>query len=240
MHWFYDPSLSQLIAGEERTLIGTEGHHASGPLRIRPGELITVTNGVGLIAECEALATAKSELRYRVLTSTQSEPLGMEIWLYQALAKSDRDELAVQNATELGVFGVAAWQAARSVSRWEGIKVQKGLTRWNQICIEAAKQSQRAWFPALSEVVAEGIPANLPGLTLMLEPTAKAKLSELAIINASRVNLLVGPEGGFTEQELLQGASMGYQAARLGAEILRTSSAGPAAIALIHGITGYW
>lgn len=241
MHWFYDPLLADSVTlADIGVLVGAEGQHATGSLRIRPGELIVITNGRGLVVEAEALEIGRGELTYRPKTKRVETAISPEIWLFQALAKGDRDELAIQAATELGVSGVVAWQAARSVARWEGPKISKGIARWRLICSEAAKQSHRSWFPEIADDLVFGLPANLPGLTLVLEPTADTKLTEVAVAGLPRVNLIVGPEGGFDAQELDRARQAGYQLVRLGSEILRTSSAGPAAIASIHTLSGRW
>lgn len=240
MHWFYDPGLAPNATIDEGVLTGSDGHHAVNALRVRQGEVFAITNGLGLVATCEAIASVKSELRYRVIERTSEQRSSQEVWLYQALAKGDRDELAIQAATELGASGIAAWQGGRSVSRWDGAKVAKGLDRWKQICVEASKQSQRAWFPEIASDAPQGLPIKLPGLTVLLEPSADRKFSQLPLLGAPRINLVVGPEGGFTPQELAFGRELGYEEAKLGSEILRTSTAGPAAIAMLHVISGRW
>lgn len=240
MHWFIDQQLPLASEGAERQLIGGEGHHAANALRIRIGEEIVVTNGAGLLAHCECVGVAKAEIRYRVMQSQQVAAPEQQIWLYQALAKGDRDELAIQTATELGVYGVGAWQATRSISKWDQAKSEKGRRRWMQICHDAAKQSQRAWFPIVAEEVSAGLPQNLPGLTILLEPSAQLRVSEINLADSVRVNLVVGPEGGFSPEELAHGREWGYHVARLGVEVLRTSTAGPAAIVLIHSVSGRW
>lgn len=240
MHWFYDPELSDAVQGQQRILVGSEAHHAAAVLRIRIGEQVVLTDGLGTTVACNTLAVAKNELTLQVASVRQHERPVPEVWLFQALAKGDRDELAIQMATELGVGGVAAWQAARSVSRWDTAKTSKGIERWRQICIEASKQSHRSWFPNISDKLSYGIPHDLPGLTLVLEPSATNRLSQAPISGSGRVNIIVGPEGGLTEEELADAESCGYLAVALGDEVLRTSTAGPAALAMLHGMTGRW
>ncbi|GMA96580.1 hypothetical protein GCM10025881_34040 [Pseudolysinimonas kribbensis] len=152
------------------------------------------------------------------------------LWLAQALAKGDRDELAIQAATELGVSGVIPWQADRSVSRWDGPKAAKGRERWAAIVREATKQSIRSRVP---EVLPLGSP--LPGLVLVLEPAADRALTAVELPAQGDVTLVVGPEGGLTARELALGMPV-----RLGAEVLRTSTAGPAALAVLNARLGRW
>jgi 16S rRNA (uracil1498-N3)-methyltransferase len=159
-----------------------------------------------------------------------------ELWLAQALAKGDRDELAIQAATELGVSGVIPWQAERSVSRWEGAKAEKGRDRWQSIVREASKQSIRAWTPRVEGIATTAALAQLPGLVLVLEPTASTRLTDVVLDDADRITLVVGPEGGVSPKELEQFATH----VRLGSEVLRTSTAGPAAIAVLNARLGRW
>lgn len=241
MHWFHDPSLPAALSESYRgVLIGSEAAHALQALRVRGGERVVLTDGKGRAATCTVVASEKQSLSYVVESVQQPPKPEPEIWLVQALAKGGRDELAIQTATELGATGIIGWQAERSVVRWDETKRAKGLSRWNQICIEAAKQSQRAHFPEVFPELALGLPHHLPGLTLVLEPTGSQKVSEVDLLGQNRINLIVGPEGGFENRELEGAAKNGYHLARLGSEILRTSSAGPAAIAAIQTLLGRW
>jgi 16S rRNA (uracil1498-N3)-methyltransferase len=163
------------------------------------------------------------------------------IVLVQALAKGDRDELAVQAATELGVDRIVPWSAARSVSRWEGAKAEKGRARWAAIVREAVKQSIRAWVPAVEAVASTGqLPARFEGeRMLLLEPTAPTPLSGIRPDGRDLV-LVVGPEGGIDPKELERLEAAGAERVRLGSSVLRTSTAGPAAIAVLSASIGRW
>ena len=157
------------------------------------------------------------------------------MFLAQALAKGDRDELAVQAATELGVDGVIPWTAARSISRWEGAKIAKGRDRWSAVVREASKQSLRAWIPDVLDLVTTKQLVRLAegARMLVLEPTAEQALGELEV-GAEDLILVVGPEGGISPQELDALAAAGASVVRLGDEVLRTSTAGPAALAVLN------
>lgn len=241
MHWFHDPSLPPSVAvGYQGELAGPEAAHASQALRVRVGERVVLTDGTGRAFTCNVAGLTKQSLQYFVESTEHRPKPEPEIWLIQALAKGGRDELAIQTATELGATGIIGWQADRSVVRWDESKSAKGLNRWNQICVEAAKQSQRAHFPIVMPELARGLPRNLPGLTLVLEPTATERVSEVVLAGQTRVNLIVGPEGGFEPGELEAAAGERYRLSRLGTEILRTSSAGPAAIAAIQTLLNRW
>lgn len=164
--------------------------------------------------------------------------------LVQALAKGDRDELAVQAATELGVDAIVPWRAARSVSRWDAAKAEKGRTRWATIAREAAKQAHRAWLPEVEPVeTTSGLTARAAASRmLVLEPTAELALTgvELDAADTLDVVLVVGPEGGIDPSELAALRAAGAQEVRLGDTVLRTSTAGPAAIAVVSAALGRW
>src|SRR5690606_16214002 len=163
-----------------------------------------------------------------------------QLWLAQALAKGDRDELAIQAATELGVAGVIPWAAERSVSRWEGAKVARNEQRWRTIVREASKQAIRPRVPEVAPLATTAHLAALPGLVVVLEPSAPSPLTALPLDGAARVTLVVGPEGGVAPRELERLAEAGAQLARLGPEVLRTSTAGPAALAVLNARLARW
>src|SRR5690606_27531551 len=169
------------------------------------------------------------------------EAPGTRILLAQALAKGDRDELAVQAACELGVDGIIPWQAARSVSRWEGAKAFKGRERWASIVREAAKQAHRSWVPEVTEVQST---AQLAGRAaqarmLVLDPWTETRLSGIRP-DGRDIVLVVGPEGGIAPDELERLEGSGAERMRLGEAVLRTSTAGPAAIAVLSVALGRW
>ena len=232
---YLDPALSETDAAAGRVRItGDEARHAISVARVRIGEQLAVGDGAGLIVEGTVASTEGGVLDLDVRLVRRDEPASPQLWLAQALAKGDRDELAVQAATELGVSGVIPWQAERSISRWEGQKAAKGAARWRSIVREASKQAIRAWVPEVSEVTRDL--RGLPGLVLVLEPTASVALTEVPIDEHDRITLVVGPEGGVSPNEL---ATIGT-AVRLGPEVLRTSTAGPAALAVLNARLGRW
>jgi 16S rRNA (uracil1498-N3)-methyltransferase len=164
--------------------------------------------------------------------------------LVQALAKGDRDELAVQAATELGVLVVIPWQADRSVSRWDSAKATKGRERWQSICDEAAKQSLRGYFPQVepamtSAELTAATKAGQLGRVFVLDPTSALGLdSALNGEAAGEISFVVGPEGGISATELENFESAGAIRVHLGTDILRTSTAGMAAIAVLNSKLG--
>jgi 16S rRNA (uracil1498-N3)-methyltransferase len=229
---YLDPELEPADAevGATVALRGDEARHAITVARVRPGERISIADGAGFVVRGPVVEVSPGGLTIEVEEVRHDPEPEPRLWLAQALAKGDRDELAVQAATELGVGGIIPWQAERSISRWEGPKAAKGRERWAAIVREATKQSIRSRMP---EVLPLGSP--LPGVVLVLEPTAAVPLTEVALPQAGDVTLLVGPEGGLSARELGLGTPV-----RLGSEVLRTSTAGPAALAVLNARLGRW
>ncbi|QEO13146.1 16S rRNA (uracil(1498)-N(3))-methyltransferase [Agromyces intestinalis] len=222
-------------------LTGDEARHAVTVARVRVGERVAIGDGRGTIASGAVASTGPRELAIEVDEVVFEEPPAVRLTLVQALAKGDRDELAVQAATELGVDRVVPWAAARSVSRWEGQKAQKGRARWAAIVREATKQSIRSYLAEVDEPATTAqLPARLDGQRmLLLEPTASVRLTDLEP-DGRDLALVVGPEGGIAPAELDRLVAAGAEPVRLGASVLRTSTAGPAAIAVLSAALGRW
>lgn len=229
--------------GSSVALTGTEAKHAATVRRMRAGEGIQLSNGAGLRVIGTVSNVAPNELSVQVAEVSQETLPSPSLVLVQALAKGDRDELAIQAATELGVGRVIPWQADRSISRWDGPKIAKGIDRWQSIVTEAAKQALRAWFPTVEPPVTtkqlSGLLAGFAGV-LVLDPTADLPLSQSELPVGGELAIVVGPEGGISDSELELLEAGGAVRVRLGAEILRTSTAGMAAIAALQGRLGRW
>lgn len=263
LHFLVDAPLPARPDGTV-VLTGAEAHHAAAVRRVRVGERVTVGDGAGTWASGEVESVAPKEVVVRLADVTVLPAPSPRVVLVQALAKGDRDELAVQAATELGVDEIVPWQAARSVSRWahaargsaqreamrgggrgeDAARSAKGVARWSAIVREAAKQAHRAWLPdvtapaATRDLVARASGARM----LVLEPTASARLSDTTLDAADPrdVVLVVGPEGGIAPDELTALQDAGATLVRLGDTVLRTSTAGPAALALVNVGLGRW
>lgn len=241
-HFYLNEELAASAVGDRVTIDGAEARHAVTVSRIALGETIAIGNGAGLVVTGRVVTAEHTELAIEVETVSMQERRSPAVFLVQALAKGDRDELAVQAATELGVDGVIPWTAARSISRWEGLKVAKGRERWSAVVREATKQSLRAWIPDVLNLVTTKQLARLTeGVRMfVLEPTAALALSELELggdnvaVGGADILLVVGPEGGIAPQELDALAAAGASIVRLGDEVLRTSTAGPAALAVLN------
>lgn len=231
-------------AGLALTLGGSEGKHAVNVRRMRVGEGIQLSDGRGLRVRGEVSALGNSSLTVQVSSVEQESAPSVGLTIIQALAKGDRDELAVQAATELGCWGVIPWQAERSISKWEGAKIAKSVERWQTIVGEAAKQSLRVFEPVVAQPIgSKQLVASVKNfdLVLVLDPTSSVGLGSLDF-NASQksIAIVVGPEGGISDHELEALEDAGAIPVHLGEPILRTSTAGVAAISVIQSKLGLW
>ncbi|WP_298867090.1 16S rRNA (uracil(1498)-N(3))-methyltransferase [Microbacterium sp.] len=238
---FIVPDCTDAAVGDVIALTGAEAKHASVVRRVRVGETVTLGDGRGVWLEGAVDDVSAARVTVRVSARRMQETPESRIVLVQALAKGDRDELAVQAACELGVDEIVPWQAARSVSRWEGPKAAKGRERWATIVREAAKQAHRAWVPEVAPVTTTAqLAERAAGVRmLVLDPWTDARLSGIRS-DGRDIVLVVGPEGGIAAEELERLEAAGAERVRLGDTVLRTSTAGPAAIAVLSAALGRW
>jgi 16S rRNA (uracil1498-N3)-methyltransferase len=232
-----DPKPGDLVL-----LAGPEGKHAASVRRMRVGEGIQLGDGKGLRVRGEVAEVAANSLKVRVVSAVQESEPKNKLTLIQALAKGDRDELAVQAATELGAWSVIPWQADRSISKWEGPKITKGVDRWQTIVGEATKQSLRSFEPVVQAPVSSKQLAEMVkdfDQVLVLDPTARVGLGSV-VFTAHSAAVIVGPEGGINEAELEELEAAGALRVHMGEPILRTSTAGIAAVALLQAKLGLW
>ena len=226
----------EVSAGSTVPLDGPEGKHAVQVRRMRVGEAIQLSDGKGTRVRGNVSEIATGSLTLTVEEVIKESLPQRQITLVQALAKGDRDEMAIQAGTELGAMGIIPWQASRSISRWDGPKKDKGQARWQQIVSEAAKQSLRAYTPEVSPILDTkelGALARNFDLVLVLDTSATTELSQTQLPAAGTIALVVGPEGGIEQSELDLLETAGAKLVSLGANVLRTSTAGPAVIAAL-------
>jgi 16S rRNA (uracil1498-N3)-methyltransferase len=225
------------------TLDGPEGHHAAAVRRLRAGERADVTDGAGTLAECVVTAVGKDSVTLDVRALHTVPPPCPRLAVAQALPKGDRGELAVELMTEVGVDTVIPWAAERSISKWQAERGQKALAKWRATAREAAKQSRRAWLPEVTELATTAAMAKrvaTAARAIVLEANAPARLHELSLPEEGEVLLLVGPEGGISPTERATLRATGAIEARLGPTVLRTSTAGAAAAAILLSRAGRW
>jgi 16S rRNA (uracil1498-N3)-methyltransferase len=241
VHWV--PDLAGVRPGDRVEIEGDEAHHAVAVRRMRVGERMAVTDGVGTTATGAVVETAKRRLTVtveEVARAARPEPAFMVV---QALPKGDRGELAVEMLTEVGVETVVPWAAARSVAVWRGERAAKALGRWRSTAREAAKQARRAWFPEVVDLATTDEVTSLVAgatVTVVLHEEATTTLASVEVPDRGSVVVVVGPEGGLTDQEVSAFAAAGGHAVRLGSEVLRTSTAGVAAVSALLARTRRW
>jgi 16S rRNA (uracil1498-N3)-methyltransferase len=219
---------------DDFVLDGPEGHHAATVQRLRAGEELLLGDGRGGTATAVVTAVGRGTLELSIRTRRYGPPPTPRLAVAQAIAKGDRGELAVQAMTEAGVDRIVPWAAARSVARW---KDDRPLNRWRATAREAAKQARRPWVP---EVCAAVTTADLGGPLLVLHEEAGVRLSAVDLPATPEITLVVGPEGGIAAEELASLVARGAVPVRLGPEVLRTSTAGVAALAVLSVRLGRW
>jgi len=237
------PSLAGVAAGAEVEVSGDEAHHAVAVRRLRVGESVVLTDGAGTSVTAEVASTGKRVFAARVTDVTTAPPAEPAFVVVQALPKGERGELAVEVLTEVGVALVVPWAASRSVAVWKGERAARSLAKWRSTAREAAKQARRSWFPEVAELASTAdLTALVAGadLAVVLHEEASVPLASLEVPRTGRIVIVVGPEGGLTDEEVGTLVAAGATSVRLGAEVLRTSTAGVAAVAALLARTPRW
>jgi 16S rRNA (uracil1498-N3)-methyltransferase len=250
----------QLAGSSTVRLDGPEGRHAALVRRLQPRERIDLTDGAGLVANCVILHSDGYALDLEVQELRMVPAPSPRLTVVQGLAKGDRGETAVETMTEIGVDVIVPWSAGRSIAQWKGERGAKSLAKWRGTAREAAKQSRRSWWPEVTEpattakvarlLAAASVPvvlheeAELALASLKLpesagEPAAAA-FSAASASAVTEIVLVVGPEGGISPEELVQFAEAGAAPYRMGPTVLRTSTAGTAAAAVLLARSGRW
>jgi 16S rRNA (uracil1498-N3)-methyltransferase len=246
--FFADASQLQAASiGDLVELGGAEGRHAATVRRLVAGEKLDLADGAGLVCSAEVTAVLPQGLQARLLERSETPRPVPRITVVQALAKGDRDELGVQTMTEVGVDVIVPWQAARSIVRWDSPRAQKAVTRWRTTAREAAKQARRPWLVDVPPL--ESTPAVVAridsvvrsgGIAVVLHEESDRPVSGLVVSKQGEVVLVVGPEGGITLDEVAAFEAAGAVVHRLGPTVLRTSTAGTVAAAIVMANSGRW
>jgi 16S rRNA (uracil1498-N3)-methyltransferase len=222
--------------GSVAVLDGPEGRHAAVVRRIGPGEQVDLVDGAGRRAVSTVEAVDGAALTLRVEHVEEEPEPSPRFVLVQALAKGDRDDQAIEAATEIGVDGIVPWQAARSIVQWRGPRGQKAHRKWCEQVYAAAKQARRARFPEVEGLVDTSALVRRvagAGAAFVLHEEAEIPLAGTPLPSSGEVLVVVGPEGGITPDELSALRDAGAAVVRLGTTVLRSSSAGPAALSVL-------
>lgn len=237
--------VGELPSTDRWTLAGSEGHHAADVQRVRPGEAVTLGDGRGGTAYAEVVAVARGSVDLLIRERGYAARPQPALVVVQGIAKGDRGELAVQAMTEIGVDEILPWAASRSVAQWRGSRGEKSRDKWASTAREAAKQSRRAWVPAIGgtpDCSTKQVATRLADAdaALVLHEEAKPRLTAVDLPAGGEIVLVVGPEGGITDAEVGAFEDAGAIPVRLGDHVLRTSTAGMAALAVLATRLGRW
>ncbi|WP_062442327.1 16S rRNA (uracil(1498)-N(3))-methyltransferase [Herbidospora daliensis] len=235
--------LGEVTPGPRLTLAGPEGRHAAAVRRITAGERVDVTDGAGRVAECAVDHAGKDHLDLTVLRVYDIPPPSPRLVVVQGLPKGDRGELAVEMMTEAGVDAIVPWSASRSITQWKGERAAKSLARWRSTAREAGKQARRFHLPEVLEPASTNQVAALlesAALAVVLHEEAAEPLSRVDLPEKGDIVVVVGPEGGVSDDEITRFREAGALPALLGPTVLRTSTAGVAAAAVLLTRTGRW
>ena len=248
-------TLDGLAPGSVFVLHGTEARHAVTVKRLAVGEMVDIADGAGKRLTGAVSAAGPGELTVECTELSEEPRPGIRLVLVQALAKGDRDELAAETATELGIDAVVPWQAERSIVRWKADRAAKAHAKWQSVVTAAAKQARRAWIPEVRAAVdGTGLQAAVAAadLAIILHEDAVRPLRQVlegwrgagsgagGAGTGREVLLIVGPEGGISPREVTRLCDAGAVTALLGHHVLRSSTAGPAATVLASDILGRW
>lgn len=223
-------------------LDGPEGRHAATVRRLRVGELVVLADGRGRWAAGPVTSVGKHDLTVDCGPVQDEQRPALRVTVVQALPKGERSDLAVELATEAGADAFVPWAAHRCVARWTADKAVKGVTRWQGVAREAAKQARRATVPVVSDLL------DLKGLTArvrdadaawILHESATGPITQAPRPTAGDLLLIVGPEGGVSPEEIETLSAAGAVAVRLGPQVLRTSTAAAVALGAL-GALGRW
>jgi 16S rRNA (uracil1498-N3)-methyltransferase len=238
---FLSDAATAASPGSSLLLDGDEGRHAATVKRIRVGERLVLTDGLGTSATCTVTDAGKSTLTVRIDAVTYADRVPPEITVVQAIPKGDRGELAVEMLTEIDVDRIVPWAASRSVAVWRGDRAAKSVAKWRAAARSAAKQARRSWLPEVTDLASTDDVVALiarADLAVVLHEEAQLPLAALSLDEVASVIVVVGPEGGLSDEELTAFAAA--EVVRLGPSVLRTSTAGIAAVAALLSRTHRW
>jgi 16S rRNA (uracil1498-N3)-methyltransferase len=233
---------SPLAAGSEVMLPDSAAAHLSRVLRLTVGDECVLFNGDGNDYAARITAIGKRELRVAVAASREVDnesPLA--ITLLQGVARGEKMDLILQKATELGVTSIAPLWSQRSEVKLDEARTEKRLAHWRGVVTSACEQCGRARVPKVAVPVSLAAAMGaLPvgGLRLILDPEGELALGTLTVGDGASVVLAVGPEGGWSPADREQLRAAGFQGLKLGPRILRTETAGLAAISALQSRLG--
>lgn len=222
--------------------------HAIRSLRLGKNDPVLVSDGAGILGRGYISAPDPKHTEIYIDVARLEALPKVQLHLVQALAKNDRDLLAVETSTELGVDAVTPWQAQRSIVRLRAEKLEKLHLKWQAKIVAAAQQSRRVYIPVLHDPlsgtdISASVKHQDKTAIFMLHEEGDTNLIDAATQISEHirsVQLIVGPEGGITDAEVESVRNAGGKIVRIGKRIMRSSTAGPVAIALLNQHFDRW
>ena len=235
---------ADLLEGTQVTLSGPEGRHAVSVVRVKVGEHIDLSDGDGLLIAGRVVEVNNpDELVIEVLERIIDDVVLPRLVVVQAIPKGDRGERAVELLTEVGADAIVPWAASRCIAQWKGDRAEKALTKWENTAKAAGKQARRSRLPQVTGLATTGdvvsMIAAASGAIVLHEESTTALTDWNPPIDGEIV-IVVGPEGGITSDEVEAFRQAGAQIVHMGKSIMRTSTAGAAAVAVLGAVTGRW
>lgn len=244
---FYSIDVTGAVTDQLVALDAASSGHAIRSHRLTTQDPLLVSDGKGTLAHAVIETSDPQQAIVRINTVTVQPPPALHINLVQALAKGDRDLMAAEMATEIGVDSVTPWQAHRSIVRIRDDRAHKHLAKWQAKLQAAAQQSRRAFIPTLQD------PVSAEHIAMLHQPTQGHQVIVLhedghdnitdvvaTLADVHTLHVVVGPEGGVTPEELTAVQAVGGKAVKIGGNVMRASTAGPVAIALLNQLTNRW
>ncbi len=238
-HFFVAP---EQIGEKEIRIVGSDVNHIRNVLRMNPGEQITVSSGEGKKEyRCEISRIEEDHVTAKIMWAQDADTeLPSKICLFQGLPKSDKMELIIQKAVELGVYEIVPMATKRAVVKLDAKKAQAKVKRWNAISESAAKQSKRMIVPEIKPVMTFGEAVAYAGRYdkklipyELAEGMEKTREIFAEICPGNSVAVFIGPEGGFDEAEIEEAGKAGILPITLGRRILRTETAGMTVLSVL-------
>lgn len=237
-HFFVSP---EQIEPGRIPVRGLDVNHIKNVLRMKPGEQAEISDGIGRRYLCELDRFESERAIFRIVTSLEGDTeLTSKLYLFQGLPKADKMEMIIQKAVELGAYEIIPVSTKRCVVKLDEKKAEKKVTRWNAISQGGAKQSGRSRIPKVTDVVSFSEALDkAKDLDVVLIPYEKAEgMNDTRnVINGIQkgqsVGIFIGPEGGFSEEEIIQAKESGAVPITLGRRILRTETAGLSVLSIL-------
>ena len=245
---FYSSEVTGAVSGHTVHLNAASSAHAIRSQRLTPSDPVLISDGAGTLAEGTIETADSQRTGIRVETVAVHAPPAVRINLVQALAKGDRDLLAAEMATEIGVDAVTPWQAQRSIVRIRPERLVKTRAKWHAKLHSAAQQARRAFIPELGQLLEATTIAQLHAQeqgahVVVLHEDGQETLQGAVDTMPETVrviHLVVGPEGGVSPDELAAVQAVGGSIVKIGTNVMRASTAGPVAIALLNQMFNRW